>query len=184
MLYWTVILCCLCNRFIVQINFSFFFLNFVLNLSRKASLLSERCTHSWVLLNKRVCLWDGMRNMIERMLQTYFERNVLYGCLCVYMYVYVHVYGRVCVCVLPSVRRCSVTRAVVSSRPSDYCCLLHWQINPVNNNNPSQSLSLSLFLLHLFSHDLSFILIHSLIYNVTTSLVFHIFKLGKLRLIG
>lgn len=26
------------------------------------------------------------------------------------------------------------------NRPSDYCCLLHWQINPVNNNNNSLSL--------------------------------------------
>lgn len=47
-----------------------------------------------------------------------------------------------CLCVLPSVRRCSVPQAVTSSRPSDYCCLLHWQINPVNNYNPSPSLSL------------------------------------------
>lgn len=76
-----------------------------------------------------------------------------------------------CVYVLPSVRRCSVPWAVASSRPSDYSCLLHRQINPVNKNNPSLSLSLSLY--HLFTPGFSFILTHSLVvYNVTKSSAF------------
>lgn len=61
-------------------------------------------------------------------------------CFCVSVNLH-ELYVYVCVCVLPSVRRCSVPQAVASSRPSDYCCLLHWQINPVNNYNPSPSLS-------------------------------------------
>lgn len=48
---------------------------------------------------------------------------------------------------LPSVRRCSVPQTVASSKPSDYSCLLHRQINPLNNNNPFQPISPSLPLL-------------------------------------
>lgn len=55
----------------------------------------------------------------------------------VHMLYRLHVY----MFVFPSARKCSVPRAVVSSRPSDYCCLLHRQINPVNTNNPPPSLS-------------------------------------------
>lgn len=52
--------------------------------------------------------------------------SVLHVFLCMVMWLFLHMLY-VClvyVCVLPSVRRCSVPRAVESSRPADYCCLL------------------------------------------------------------
>lgn len=65
---------------------------------------------------------------------------------CVVMNVHMLYRLRVYMFVFPSARKCSVPRAVVSSRPSDYCCLLHRQINPVNTNNPPPSLSQPSFL--------------------------------------
>lgn len=93
----------------------------------------------------------------------------IFPCLCVSVYLSSVWTICLCLCVLPSVRRCSVPQAVTSSRPSDYCCLLHWQINPVNNYNPSPSLSLPPPRPRLlFNPSLSFILTHSLIFNVVT----------------
>lgn len=64
--------------------------------------------------------------------------SLCFSCVCVNLYVYVCLCEFVCVAICQEVQ-CSPG----SRRPSDYCCLLHWQINPLNNNNPSQSLSLS-----------------------------------------
>lgn len=80
-----------------------------------------------------------------------------------------------CVAICHEVQRSPV---VASSRPSDYSCLLHWQINPLNNNNPPPSFSLSSSGPS-FHPSLSFILTHSLIYNGGTSSAFLHVKLKQ-----
>lgn len=96
--------------------------------------------------------------------------------LCVYLImhilcVYVCTSVCVCLCVCAHLSGGALPWAVASSRPSDYCCLLHRQINPLNNSNPSKSLS---FFLPSFSPSFSFIHTHSLIYSVETSYLLYL----------
>lgn len=117
----------------------------------------------WILhLHKRAWLFPaGMHNSVV--------------CVCVSKWVWKHMY--LCLCMPPSARGRSVPWAVVSSRLSDYACLLQRQINPVNKSNPwpmAIAPSLSLCLCHLFTPTGSFILSHSLVYNRSTEGIWNI----------
>lgn len=101
------------------------------------------------------------------------RNSVVFVCICLCVQVTSEItctYICVCVCV-PSVRGWSIPWAFVSSRLSDYACLLQRQINPVNKSNPwPMAIALSLYVCAIF-----------LLLRNHSSLVIHLCTLAKQR---
>lgn len=134
----------------------------------------------WLRLSSEALKWFEGKIWSEFSIFTNVHDYFLLGCIillcvCVSKWVWKHMY--LCLCMPPSARGWSVPWAVVSSRLSDYACLLQRQINPVNKSNPwpmAIAPSLSLCLCHLFTPTGSFILSHSLVYNRSTEGIWNI----------